>query len=234
MILACAGLLLAQAVLADRTRGAEPVPAYIQTALADPGRAETDRQLDADRHPAEVTAFAGIKAGDKVADFVPDGGYFTRIFCGVVGETGHVYVIGVTGLEMTEVTGSSCHNVTVSRLKSRRVPAPELHDDSGDPGWVYEYWATSPAVENFAAPEALDVIWISAGRYGELHTGEFGSPDMSRVDMGLLSGLKPGGLLVIEDRVGVREIRREVSRAGFEFVGERKVGGRVVLKFRKP
>ena len=203
-MLACAGLLwLAQAVLADRA--------------------------------SELIAFASIKPGDKVADFMPDGGYFTRLFCKVVGDAGHVYVIGVPQLAVpsaSEVAGD-CHNVTTSNLKSRLVPAPELHDDS-DPGYVYEYWSSSPAAENFTAPEPLDVIWTS-GNYHDLHSKAFGSPDMSRVNTALLAALKPGGLLLIEAHA-VKQLRREVTEAGFEFAGELHDGAdkRTVLKFRKP
>ena len=254
-MLACAGLpWLAQTVLADRTSAAQPVPAYVETALADPSRPDTDRQRDATRKPAELIAFAGIKPGDKVADFMPDGGYFTRIFCKVVGDAGHVYVIGVTRLATApppeqlsspsappqsipsaSAAAGACHNVTTSNLKSRLVPAPELHDDS-DPGYVYEYWSSSPAAENFTAPEPLDVIWTS-GNYHDLRSKAFGSPDMSRVNTALFAALKPGGLLLIEDhRIAVGQVRREVTQAGFEFVGELHEGAdkRTVLKFRKP
>ena len=201
-------------------------------------RPDTDRQRDANRKPAELIAFASIKPGDKVADFMPDGGYFTRIFCKVVGDAGHVYVIGVMRLAAAPPPAASeaagaCHNVTTSNLKSRLVPAPELHDDS-DPGYVYEYWSSSPAAENFTAPEPLDVIWISEN-YHDLHSKAFGSPDMSRVNTALLAALKPGGLLLIEAHA-VKQVRREVTEAGFEFFGELHDGAdkRIVLKFRKP
>jgi predicted methyltransferase len=265
LVLACPSLLLAQAMLADRAYAAEPVPAYIETALADPSRPDTDRQRDTNRKPAEVIAFASIKPGDKVADFLPDGSYFTRIICKVVGDSGHVYVIGVTPQSAPaapDVVGA-CHNVTTSSLKSRLVPAPELHDDS-DPGWVYEYWSSSPAAENFTAPEPLDEIWIS-GKYHDLHNNKaFGSPDMSKVNAALLAAVKPGGLLLIEDhavasfgarhraslhRIAAEQVRQEVTLAGFEFVGElhhsedsrtvnaqdeRDKADRFLLKFRKP
>ena len=265
-MLACAGLpWLAQTVLADRTSAAQPVPAYVETALADPSRPDTDRQRDATRKPAALIAFASIKPGDKVADFMPDGGYFTRIFCKVVGDAGHVYVIGVTRLATApppeqlpspsappqsipsaSAAAGACHNVTTSNLKSRLVPAQELHDDS-DPGYMYEYWTSSPAAENFTAPEPLDVIWTS-DNYRDLHNKAFGSPDMSRVNTALLAALKPGGLLLIEDHpavvgpgarhsaslhripagdvtapaapVAVEQVRQEVTQAGFEFAGE--------------
>ena len=38
---------------------------------------------------------AGIKSGDNVADFMPGNGYFTRILCKVVGESGHIYAIAI-------------------------------------------------------------------------------------------------------------------------------------------
>jgi predicted methyltransferase len=278
IFLACASLLLTQKVRTDRAPAGEPVPAYIETVLADPTRPDTDRKRDANRRPADVIAFTTIKPGDKVADFLPIGSYFTRIICKVVGDAGHVYVIGVTRLPTglppehspspstppqsapvaLEAAGA-CHNVTISSLKSRLVPAPELHDDS-DPGWVYEYWSLSPAAENFTAPEPLDVIWTSEN-YHDLHGKAFGSPDMSRVNTALLAALKPGGLLLIEDhaamvgigaghsaslhRIATEQVRQEVTQAGFEFVGELPHSGdrrtanahktdRFLLKFRKP
>lgn len=289
--LSCATLLLVVALtlLADRIPAADPIPAYIEAAVADPSRPDTDRQRDADRKPAEVIAFAGMKPGDKVADFMPGRGYFTRIFCKVVGDAGHVYAIAVprpatappvqnspppsapsqstsSAAAAPEPAGQACTNVTASSLKMRLVPAPELHDN-GDPGWVYEYWSSSPAAENFTAPEPLDVIWTSEN-YHDLHNKAFGSPDMSMVDKALLAALRPGGILMIEDhaaaagsatrdtatlhRIAAGQVKREVTEAGFVFVGESKVlhhtddphtadahdihdkTDRFLLKFRKP
>src|ERR1700734_684164 len=60
-------------------------------AVADPSRPASDTTGDADRKPAQTLVFVGIKSGDKVADYVADAGYFTRLFASVVGSTGHVY-----------------------------------------------------------------------------------------------------------------------------------------------
>src|SRR2546430_1446658 len=46
---------------------------------------------DADRQPGALLAFAGVKPGDRVADFMSGGAYFTRLFSRIVGKTGHVY-----------------------------------------------------------------------------------------------------------------------------------------------
>ena len=65
-------------------------------AVADPSRPDSDTARDADRKPAETLEFAGIKSGDKVADYVADAGYFTRLFANIVGSTGHVYAVEPT------------------------------------------------------------------------------------------------------------------------------------------
>jgi len=60
----------------------------IAAAVADPARPEADRQRDANRKPAECLAFAGVKPGDRVAELMPGGGYFTRLFSKTVGAGG--------------------------------------------------------------------------------------------------------------------------------------------------
>lgn len=84
----------AGAVLLILMHGANAkVPIYITTAVADSNRPSSDTQRDADRKPAAVIAFAGLKPGDRVADFMPGQGYFTKIICKIVGDTGRVYAI---------------------------------------------------------------------------------------------------------------------------------------------
>ncbi|MEE8249157.1 MAG: methyltransferase, partial [Gammaproteobacteria bacterium] len=63
----------------------------IAAILADTSRPAADRDRDAGRMPAEVLAFFDIGPGDKVADLLCGGGYYTRILVPVVGEEGEVY-----------------------------------------------------------------------------------------------------------------------------------------------
>ena len=79
------------ALAAPLAAQAQSVPPTIQTALADSARPAADKERDATRHPGELLAFAGVKPGDKVADFIMGGGYFTRILAKAVGDKGHVY-----------------------------------------------------------------------------------------------------------------------------------------------
>lgn len=67
---------------------ASGIPGYITAAVADPARPPSEFARDADRKPAEVLAFTGVKPGDRVADFMSGGGYFTRLFSRIVGGTG--------------------------------------------------------------------------------------------------------------------------------------------------
>jgi len=68
---------------------ATPSPS-IAAAVADATRPAADRERDAERKPAEMLAFAGVKPGMVVVDLLPGGGYFTRIFSSAVGPAGKV------------------------------------------------------------------------------------------------------------------------------------------------
>lgn len=63
----------------------------VSAILADPSRPQADRDIDATRAPAEVLGFLGIGPGDRVADLLAGGGYYTRILVPLVGSNGRVY-----------------------------------------------------------------------------------------------------------------------------------------------
>lgn len=63
----------------------------LKAILASPDRPADERALDAGRKPEEVLTFFGVKAGNKVADLLAGGGYYTAILSQVVGEKGGVY-----------------------------------------------------------------------------------------------------------------------------------------------
>jgi predicted methyltransferase len=189
------------------------VPAYIREAVDEPTRPERDRQRDADRKPERVILFAGIKPGDKVGELMPGGGYFTRIFCRVVGASGHVYALGVTRVVKSErpasadappVAPNPCTNVTDS----------------------------TALAADFSLPSGLDVVWTSEN-YHDLHNPMFGAPDMKAFDRKIFEALKPGGVFIVEDhaaeagsgardtatlhRIDAALVRQEVTSAGFVF-----------------
>jgi predicted methyltransferase len=55
--------------------------------LADPRR-DSDRVRDQYRHPAQTIAFFKIKPGMTVVDFMPSGGWYTRVLVPYLGEKG--------------------------------------------------------------------------------------------------------------------------------------------------
>ncbi len=69
-------------------------PGYIAAAVADSNRPDADKLRDANRKPAQTLEFLGVKPGEQVAELLPGGGYFTRIFSKAVGPSGHVYALG--------------------------------------------------------------------------------------------------------------------------------------------
>lgn len=59
--------------------------------LASPTRPQQDRDGDAGRHPDRVIQFFGIESGERVADLLTGGGYWTRILVPLLGPGGRVY-----------------------------------------------------------------------------------------------------------------------------------------------
>jgi hypothetical protein len=171
-------------------------------------------------------AFAGLKPGDTIAEFLPQANDRSELFCASVGESGHVYSVVPPDEAPRE---PACANMTTQVLAPRNFHTPELHSDSDDPGWVYEYWTQRSPVESYVSPVPLDVIWVTS-RYSEL-------ADLRYVHSAWLAALKPGATLIVEERLRRRDaakVERAVTAAGFEFVARGSCGDLTLLKFRKP
>jgi len=88
-------MLKASRILALAAIVALPLQCLAQTSLdailADPSRPQADRDIDATRAPAQVLEFFGVGPGDRVADLLAGGGYYTRILVPLVGPSGRVY-----------------------------------------------------------------------------------------------------------------------------------------------
>jgi predicted methyltransferase len=190
-------------------------------AVADPSRPESDTTRDADRKPAQTLVFAGVKSGDKVADYIADSGYFTRLFASVVGSTGHVYAVEPTAFFQFE------HFVkAVAELQGYAVAHPNITV------------TTSAALEGLKFPEKLDLFWISRN-YHDLHDKFMGPVDIAAFNKAVYSALKPGGAYLILDhsaavggpanvtetlhRIEASTVRREVEAAGFKFDSESSI-----------
>ena len=182
---------------------------------ADPGRPAADVERDAARHPAEMLAFAGIKPGSKVSDFIPGSGYFSRIFAKAVGPEGHVYGFVPKAAENVENLGPDARAVAAAYPNFTAQITP-----LDAPGF----------------PEKLDVVW-TAQNYHDFHN--FGAKAPAMFNKAAFDALKPGGVYVVVDhadvagsgakdtntlhRIDPALVKQEVTAAGFVFDGESKV-----------
>lgn len=85
LALALAGGAIAVAAVAQTAP--KPAPAVVK-AIADKGRSAENRARDQYRHPAETLAFFGVKAGQKLVEFSPGGGWYTEILAKIPGPKG--------------------------------------------------------------------------------------------------------------------------------------------------
>ncbi|HEY6815611.1 MAG TPA: methyltransferase [Croceibacterium sp.] len=193
--------------LAGTVAMAQGVPAAIAAAVADAGRPDADKARDAARKPAEIVAFAGVRPGDKVAEFLPGGGYYTRILAKAVGPQGHVYVLVPAGFAQRP-GGLDGLNALATQYGNITVIATDL--------------------TNFTLPEPVDLAWTTEN-YHDMHNGP--TPSFGGVNDSTFRALKPGGIYFVEDhsaapgsgitatstlhRIDPAAVIEEVSAAGF-------------------
>ena len=196
---------------------AKPTPA-MEAAVADKGRPEADTKRDADRKPSEMLEFAGVKPGMVVGDFLPGGGYFTRIFAKAVGPKGKVLAI----------TNPPPANATTP---------PPIIAIAADPQYG-NITLVSTGIGSFKLPEKVDVMWTSQN-YHDLYLTRF-NLDVPAVTKEIYDAIKPGGVFIVLDhraadgapvvetantlhRIDPASVRKTVEAAGFKFEGESKV-----------
>jgi predicted methyltransferase len=216
--------MLAGALAAVLSAGAvaayAAAPAYVTAAIADKGRPEADVKRDADRKPAEMLEFAGVKPGMTVVDLIPGGGYFTRIFSKAVGPKGVVYAAYPPPRPSTD--------------PAKPTPTPAVETIAADPAYA-NVKLLKAAPTSFSVPTKADVIWTSQN-YHDLHN--IPNLDMAAFNKQAYDALKPGGVFVVLDHVGAAGdpgitktvhridpavVKQEVTAAGFKFEGESTV-----------
>lgn len=216
--LIAAAILLILAPSAMRPAAAATIPKAIQAAVADSARPAADKERDANRKPAEVLAFADVKPGEKVAELLPGGGYFTRIFSGIVGSKGHVYALA-PGPRPNAPPGAPDMSAAVKAI------AADAH--------YANVSVEALNTQELKLSEPVDLVWTSQN-YHDLH----GRPnaDLVAFNKQVFAALKSGGLYVIEDhvaapgtdaaplhRIDPEVVKKEVTEAGFVFAGSSDV-----------
>jgi predicted methyltransferase len=184
-------------------------------ALADPARPEAHRARDAARKPAELLAFARVKRGQKVADYIMGGGYLTHILASAVGAKGAVYAFQpVEFVSYRAAYGTEQDQVAAARGNVKPVRS---------------------LISDFALPEQVDVI-ITVQNLHDLYLKPMPPGTPEKGIAALYAALKPGGTLVVVDHVAAAETgssaadslhridpaftRATLEKAGFRFDGE--------------
>ena len=186
-----------------------------QTNNAGPARSQEDKARDVARKPADMVAFAQIKPGQIVVDYMPGKGYFTRIFSAAVGTQGAIYAVVPQFL--------------IEKLQGRPLP-PSV---SREPGYANVHDVIASAT-SLSVPVKADVIWTSQN-YHDVHIIG-GADGVAQLNKATFDALKPGGLYIVLDHAGATGqddttmaklhridralVVKEVTAAGFVLDGE--------------
>jgi predicted methyltransferase len=188
------------------------IPDYVAKAVADPQRPADFRKLDADRKPADVLAFSGVKPGETVAEYLPGGGYYTRPLSDIVGASGKVYALETTTWGQENVDGTKKAIEGLSNVTLDTAPLGDFH-----------------------LPQKVDLFWTTLN-YHDLHVEKYAKVDMAVFNKHVFDSLKPGGVYLIIDhaaakgagatqsptlhRIEEATVVQEVTAAGFKLAGE--------------
>lgn len=194
-----AALLLALPTIAV----AASTPAAFKAVLADGSRPVEDVARDADRKPAQMMAFAGVRKGSRIAELAPGGGYFTRLLSLAVGAKGQVHALTGRAAPALEAWAANHPQVRVAIIKA------------GDA----------------LAPGPVDIVWTTQN-YHDFKNAKVGDTDAAALyNAAAFRALKPGGVYLVNDhaaavgapadvtstlhRIEAATVIREVEAAGF-------------------
>jgi predicted methyltransferase len=188
---------------------AAEIPDYVKAAVADKDRPKEDVDRDVNRHPADIMAMTGVKAGDRVVDVGPGKtGYYTRILSRIVGKGGKVYMFNPTW---------------VADKYPQVKEAPAAFNAAG---YTNVEGSIQPMAEvKFDKP--VDMVFMSQ----LYHDQVWQKIDIAKMNKAIFDALKPGGVYFIIDHVGpgvttpeqidklhridAAEVKKQVLAAGF-------------------
>ena len=159
---------------------AQDATAAITAAVADPMRPAADTARDANRKPAQILAFVGVKPGDTVVELMPGGGYFTRILAKTVGPKGHVYAVVPSGFANRPGAMDGL-NALAAQYPNVTITATDL--------------------SSFKVAQPADVVWTSEN-YHDFHNGP--TANIPGLNAAAFAALKPGGVYYIEDHAAAK------------------------------
>lgn len=145
-------------------------------ALAADGRAQEERDRDADRRPREVLEFVGIGEGMTVLEIIAGGGWYTEVLAAAVGPTGKVIA----------------QNGEYGRRRYAEAMAARA-ERLGNVERVYSEGA------QLSLPSGADAAFTALNLHDVANNSEQAATGMLRA---IHAALKPGGVLGIVDHAG--------------------------------
>ena len=182
--------------------------------VASPDRSDADRQADQRRQPANMLAFAGVKAGMKVLDMEASAGYSTELLARTVGPTGVVYA--QDSAAVIERFVKDKFDIRAQKPVMKNV----VH-----------------VIRNFDDPIPPDVSGLDLITFFfAYHDITYMEVDRAVMNQKMFAALKPGGFLIIADhsarpgdgttvaktlhRIEETTLRQEIEAAGFKLAAE--------------
>lgn len=188
----------------------------IKGAIEHENRPEEDKQRDADRKPAEVLTFAGLRPQMTVADLMAGGGYYTEIVARAVGDNGKVYA----------QNNAVALQRFADRAMNKRLEGRDLKN----------VVRLDRELEDLGIPERSVDLAMLVLFY---HDTYWMNVDRRKMNEQVMKALKPGGIYLVIDhhaeegsgdrdvktlhRVDAAMVKKEVLAAGFEWVGDSNV-----------
>lgn len=176
---------------------------------AKPSRPAADIAQDRARKPGMMLRFANIKAGQRVIEILPGGGYFTRVLSAAVGPRGTVVAV----------------------IARESDPLRKLVREPGRGNVKLQIGALA----DLARAGPADVVWTSRN-YHDLKGGDAPAGLADQVNRAAYAALKPGGTYIVTDhsaaagsgardagtlhRIDAEAVKAEVQAAGFVLDGE--------------
>ena len=154
----------------------------VSEAVGNPARLEANSSRDAQRLPAEVIKFMGVKPGMTVLDVIAIGGYYTEILAVVVGDEGRVIS------HAFEAQGKDSEYAFAAHIKNSE------HLKNVQP--LYAEFKDLEIVE-----DTLDQIFLIQN-FHDLYFERFSVDVDAKLAM-FRKALKPGGTLAIIDHAAV-------------------------------
>lgn len=181
----------------------------IASQLEAPGRDPYDTDKDAGRKPFETMRFAGVTAGMSVLDLITGAGYNAEILAAAVGPTGVVYAQN-SHFVLSLLNGAR-HQAMLARLEGERLPQ-------------VRYMVVD--TEDMPFESTIDLAFWGLNFHDVYHAN--GEAATQSFLAAVKRALKPGGVLVLSDHVGVaghdnaalhriepRIVRAALEKAGF-------------------